>query len=149
MKASVDIPVECNQCLEEVMQDAMAKKELDWERYGREMPQCKECIQALKEDMVKTTGTGLSFNPSEQRSQQRLLLQLIHFRIQMESPPYERAFCCYLAGDNLLFSQSTDRLRGKVFMLEALGKVETITLFICQTANQITAGLKVVQRFSR
>ncbi|NRP46201.1 MULTISPECIES: hypothetical protein [unclassified Marinobacterium] len=130
MKASVDIPVECNQCLEEVMQDAMAKKELDWERYGREMPQCKECIQALKEDMVKTTGTGLSFNPSEQRSQQRLLLQLIHFRIQMESPPYERAFCCYLAGDNLLFTQSTDRLWSKIFMFKALGEVEAFPLFV-------------------
>lgn len=53
MKASVDIPVSCNKCLEEIMQDAAEEKELDWERYGREMPHCKECLQALKEDMEK------------------------------------------------------------------------------------------------
>lgn len=53
MKESKKIPMSCNKCLEEVMRDVVEEKELDWERYGRELPQCQQCLDALKESMEK------------------------------------------------------------------------------------------------
>lgn len=58
MKDTKDIPVSCSRCIEKVLQDSETGKELNWESYGRQMPHCKECLDALKEKLEGSEATG-------------------------------------------------------------------------------------------